>query len=211
MSFNFIWECNKDFIFINAVPPRMVVSDQAGGVISSLPNHLPDAILQFCDWHIQQNIKSRMLKGKYTRDLRELVISQFWRYCKAESITDIIEQRLQLTALLSTADSEYVLKVWRPKERQFLRFYTSKYANLGCYSNQRSESTHVIIKEILNPQLRLSEATSRLNQTIRRKLREIANEEITSGSKLHRTLDRRAFTQLIDTVTTYAIDLIARE
>jgi hypothetical protein len=55
------------------------------------------------------------------------------------------------------------------------------YANLKYNSNQRSESTHVIIKEILNPQLRLSEATARLNQTIRRKLRDLTNKEIRSN------------------------------
>jgi MULE transposase domain len=211
MSFSFIFECNRDFIFTGTIPPpRVVISDQAGGIISSLPNYLSKTTLQFCDWHVQQNIKSRLLKGRYTKDLRELIISQFWRYCKAQTLIKITEQKVELTALLAQVDVEYILNTWRPKERQFLRFYTKTYANLGCNSNQRSESTHVIIKEILNPQLRLSEATARLNQTIRRKLRNLANEEIRSN-KLPRALDRRAFIQLVDTVTTYALDIISTE
>jgi hypothetical protein len=151
-----------------------------------------------------------MMKGKYIKDLQELVISQFWRYCKAQTLTEITEQRLKLTTLLAKPDVEYILNFWRLKERQFLPFYTEKYANLGCYSNQRSESTYVIIKKTLYPQLRLSEATARLNQTIRRKLRDLADNEI-KNQKLPRTLDRRAFAQLADTVTNAAIKKIALE
>ena len=212
MSFDFIFECNRDYIFTGKIPPpRVIISDQAGGIISSLPTYLPNAILQFCNWHISQNIKARLLKGKYTKDLREQITAQFWQYCTASTTTQITDQRLELTALLTEEDVEFVLNTWKPKEKQFLRFYTSKYPNLGCYSNQRSESTHVIMKESLNPQLRLSEATTRLDQTIRRKIKEIVNEEAISGNKIPRTLDQRAFIQLIHTVTIYAIDIIAKE
>jgi MULE transposase domain len=42
MSFSFIFECNRDFIFIGKIPPpRVIISDQAGGIISSLPTYLP--------------------------------------------------------------------------------------------------------------------------------------------------------------------------
>ena len=74
-----------------------------------------------------------------------------------------------------------------------------------------SESLHPVIKEILNPQLRLAEAVNRLNTTIRQKLKALAEEEIKSGLKLPRTLDKRAFTQLIDTISIYAVELIASE
>ena len=54
MSFDFIFECNRDFIFTDKIPPpRVVISDQAGGLISSLPKHLPKTTLQYCDWHVQ--------------------------------------------------------------------------------------------------------------------------------------------------------------
>jgi MULE transposase domain len=75
VSFNFIFECHKDYIFSGEIPsPRVVLSDQAPGMISSLPNHFPTAILQFCDWHVSQNIKTRLLKGGYTKDLREQIV-----------------------------------------------------------------------------------------------------------------------------------------
>ena len=69
VSFDFIFECHKDFIFRDRIPsPRVILSDQAPGMISSLPKHLPTSILQFCDWHVGQNIKARLLKGGYTKD-----------------------------------------------------------------------------------------------------------------------------------------------
>jgi hypothetical protein len=64
---------------------------------------------------------------------------------------------------------------------------------------------------ILNPQLRLAEAVNRLNTTIRQKLRALAEEETKSGLKLPRTLNKRAFTSLIDMINTYAVELIAPE
>jgi hypothetical protein len=163
-------------------------------MISSLPQYLPASILQFCDWHVSQNIKARLLKGGYTKDLREQVIKQFWRYCKGGTTEEVTQQRFELTALLNQSDTDYVLRTWIPKERQFLRLYTKEYLNLGCFSNQRCESLHPVIKEILNPQLRLAEAVSRLNTTIQQKLSLLTTEKTESGLKLSRTLNKRAFT-----------------
>jgi MULE transposase domain len=78
VSFDFIFECHRDFIFTGEIPsPRVVLSDQASDIISSLPNYLLTAILQFCDWHVSQNIKVRLLKGGYIKDQREEVVKQF--------------------------------------------------------------------------------------------------------------------------------------
>jgi MULE transposase domain len=212
VSFDFIFECHKDYIFSGEIPsPRVVLSDQAPGMISSLPNHLPTAILQFCDWHVSQNIKARLLEGGYTKDLREQIVQQFWRYCKAETAEEVTKQRFELTALLNQKDTEYILRTWVPKETQFLRLYTKQYLNLDCFSNQRCESLHPIIKDILNPQLRLAETINRLGTTIQQKLSSLRNEETETGLKLPRTLDKRAFTHLIGTTSTYAVELIASE
>ena len=212
VNFDFIFESQNTYIFTNGIPPpRVILSDQAPGMISSLPNHLPTTTLQFCDWHVQQNIKARLLKGRYTKDEREQVIKQFWQYCKAETAEQVTQQRFELTALLARSDVDYVLHTWGPKERQFLRLYTKEYPNLGCFANQRCESLHPSMKEILNPQLSLAEATRRLNTTIRQKIRALAAEEAESGNKMPRTLDRQAFDQLIDTISNYAVELIASE
>jgi hypothetical protein len=44
-------------------------------MISSLSSQLSTTRLQFCEWHVNQNIKARLLKkGGYTKDLREQVV-----------------------------------------------------------------------------------------------------------------------------------------
>jgi hypothetical protein len=43
-------------------------------MISSLSKYLLVSTLQFCDWHVSQNIKVRLLKEGYIKDLREQVV-----------------------------------------------------------------------------------------------------------------------------------------
>jgi hypothetical protein len=57
----------------------------------------------------------------------------------------------------------------------------------------------------------MEEASRRLGKTIQSKLRQLAEEEAQNGSKLPRTLDRRAFTLLADTISFYAISKISPE
>jgi MULE transposase domain len=50
LSFDFIFDSLKKHVFYNLYPvPRVVVSDQAAGLKTSMPIALPDSILQFCD------------------------------------------------------------------------------------------------------------------------------------------------------------------
>jgi hypothetical protein len=79
-------------------------------MISSLLKYLPASTLQFCDWHVSQNIKARLLKGRYTKDLREQVVQQFWRYYKADTAEKVTQQRFKLTALLAQSDVDYILR-----------------------------------------------------------------------------------------------------
>jgi hypothetical protein len=98
-----------------------------------------------------------------------------------------------------------------PKESQFLRIHTLKYANLGCYSSQRAESFHPVLKTLLNQQLSLKEVTRRLKSTIVTVIKKRALEESQEGKNLPRTLDLKAFTYLVDNVTKFAISKISSE
>ena len=51
VSMDFIFKCIVDFIFTGKtfVLPKTIISDQAPGLIASLPASLPQAQLQFCD------------------------------------------------------------------------------------------------------------------------------------------------------------------
>jgi hypothetical protein len=82
---------------------------------------------------------------------------------------------------------------------------------LGCNSSQRAESLYPLLKGRLNPQLGLDEATRRLAAELKTRLRKLTLLESENGKKLPRTLDLKAFSYLIDTVTIYAISKLSVE
>lgn len=212
LSFDFIFNCLKKRIFCPPVPPpRVIISDQAGGLISSLPISLPSAILQFCDWHVVENMKKRLADKGYPKAFRKEIHSLLWKFVKSDTEVEVESNRREIHAKLRPQEVNYLEEFWRPKERQFLRVYTRKYPNLGAFSNQRSESIHPVTKQILHKHLSLEEASRRLGETLQSKFRELAAEEAESGSKLPRTLDQGPFRYLSDTITFYAINKISSE
>ena len=212
LSFDFIFESLKKRVFYAPIPvPRLVVSDQAAGMRSSMPIALPNAILQFCDWHAVKNIEKRLADKGYSHEIRKEMKSLLWAFVKSETHTELAINRAQIHSKLRPAEIAYLTEYWGPKETQFLRIYTRTYPNLGAHSNQRSESLHPGTTDILNKQLSLEEASRRLGKTIQSKLRQLAAEEAQNGGKLPRTLDQRAFVLLADTISFYAISKISPE
>ena len=57
VSFDFIFENLKEIVWQEFLPPRVVIGDQAKGLIASLPDSMPGFIGQFCEWHAFENIK----------------------------------------------------------------------------------------------------------------------------------------------------------
>ena len=96
-------------------------------------------------------------------------------------------------------------------EEQVLRCYTQYYANLGAYSTQRNEGHHVAVKQFLNPQITLDQATSRLVEHLRHAVHRLDHEEAESRTKVPRFLDTQMFKNLIGHVTLYAINLLKVE
>jgi MULE transposase domain len=190
LSFDFIFQSLKKHIFYSPIPPpRVVISDQASGLKSSLPAALPDIILQFCDWHAARNIEQRLAEKGYTKEIRNEIKDLIWRFIKSETAADIEANRQEIYLRLQASEIEYLEQFWRPKEKQILRFFTRRYSNLGAHSNQRSESIHPVTKEILNKQLSLEEAARRFRTTIQFRFRQLTVEETNSGGRLPRTLD----------------------
>jgi hypothetical protein len=63
---------------------------------------------------------------------------------------------------MKPAECDYIEKYWVPKEKQLVRVYTTMYPNLNCFSTQRDEGMHPMVKTVLNHQLRLDAAVQRL-------------------------------------------------
>jgi hypothetical protein len=224
ISIDFIFMCLKDLVFGIAVgateslragiiygKPKVAISDQAPGIISSVETSLPDTTLQFCDWHAVENIRKRTLEKKYTKEERDLIRAAIWDWIKAKTKMESSTARADLFSLLRQSEIDYIKTWWVPREKQLLRMYTSKYANLGCNSNQRSEGSNVKIKVILNHQLSLEETCRRLASTVSTDLRALDRLESEEGGDLPRTLDKHAFKRVGETVTRWAIDKVSPE
>ena len=212
LSFDFIFDSLKKHVFYDPYPvPRVVVSDQAAGIKASIPTGLPNSILQFCDWYVVKNVEKRLLDKGYPKELRKELKSLLWTFVKSKTHTLLEGNRTELHLKLRPDEIRYLQEYWGPKETQFIRVYTCKYPNLGAHSNQRSESLHPGTTDILNKQLSLEAASRRLGKTVQARLRELSVQEAQSAGKLPRTLDRRAFVLLADTISIYAINKISTE
>jgi hypothetical protein len=76
-AFGFFFDSMKEMVFlkgakivsgVNTSLPKVVLGDQAAGLISALPKYLSSAQLQHCDWHAVEAMKRRFRKGGYTSD-----------------------------------------------------------------------------------------------------------------------------------------------
>jgi hypothetical protein len=48
-------------------PPRIVITNQAGGVLSSVPKAWPNYRVQSCDWHAAEAIKAKYRNSNYKK------------------------------------------------------------------------------------------------------------------------------------------------
>jgi hypothetical protein len=71
MSFDFIFWSLKQRVFYASIPlPRVVISDQAAGMMVSISEALPGTTLQYCDWHAVENMMKRLADKGYKKEVR---------------------------------------------------------------------------------------------------------------------------------------------
>ena len=112
------------------------------------------------------------------------------------------ERREKLFAELHMADIEYIERYYGPKERQFLQCYTKKLANLGCGSTQRNEGFHPQVKAVTHRTKPLQDAVRGIRDFCKCFVAEYYHRVNKSRTKLHRQLDRGAFS-LIQTALSH--------
>ena len=214
MSIDFVFKCIVDFIFTGKtfILPKTVISDQAPGLIASLPTSLPEAQLQFYDWHAVANIMDRLkVKHDYTKEIRDEIRLVVWKWIKASSYNLVKTTRRHLDILLKAAEIQYLDNTWQPKLHKVLRFWTCLNRNGGCYSNQRTEGGHNIISAILHHNLPIEQTTARIVDTINREINRHQALEAIQGIDGPRTLDPQAFNNLLGVVTRHALDKVSLE
>src|SRR5579859_6206467 len=72
-SFGLVWESLQEECFIPEgglpvpPPPHIILGDQAGRLISSVPKAFPDCQVQSCNWHAVEAIKEKYRKSRYKK------------------------------------------------------------------------------------------------------------------------------------------------
>jgi hypothetical protein len=137
VNFDFVLKAMNEWIFKSTAlstelpPPRVCISDQAAGLLASIPSAMPYTRIQLCDWHASQNIKKRLADKRYTKEERNALNDLVWNYIKSLTQAELAENRAKLYEKLKDSDIDYIKNNWVPREPSFLRIHTSKYANFG--------------------------------------------------------------------------------
>jgi hypothetical protein len=232
-SLGFFWDSLKEECFmpdgnLPAPPlPRIVIADQAGGVLSSVPKAWPQCRVQICDWHAVEAMKAKYRKSGYKKaeidGLRnkdgtiekEGLADLSWNYIKSMTIDELTANRAILIAALQPEDQDYIRKTWQTKEDRVVYCYTKFYPNLGSTSSQRGESYHPVMREITNGQLSIEESAKRLIRKTLSILKDMATDEDLSIRKYTRTAqlinEGVAFQLLRNQVTIQAMKLLEAE
>jgi hypothetical protein len=84
VSFNFLFDSFKHFVFGSDIAePRVVLADQAAGLIAAMPVSMPNCLLQHCNWHVSQNIAKRLAERRYLKEERKEVMDHVWWYIQS--------------------------------------------------------------------------------------------------------------------------------
>jgi hypothetical protein len=90
VSFEFLFDCLKRFIFVDGIADaRVVLGDQAAGLIAAMPVSLPSYKLQHCNWHIAQNIKKRLVDKRYLVEERKGIMNLVWFYIQSSTEAEL--------------------------------------------------------------------------------------------------------------------------
>jgi hypothetical protein len=168
---------------VNTGMLKVVLGDQAAGLIAAIPHYLSTAQLQHCDWHAVEAMKRRFRKGGYTSNQIDGtddfpgLAKLSWDYIQSNTFEALETNRESLLAALQPKDRTYIRETWQPKESRVVYAYTRLYPNLGCTSSQRGESYHVVIKQVTNGQLSLEESCRRLVRRVLDILKELSMDE----------------------------------
>jgi hypothetical protein len=79
VSFNFLFDSFRHFVFGNDIAEaRVVLADQAAGLIAAMPVSMPNCLLQHCNWHVSQNIAKRLAEKRYlAEECKEIMTGWF--------------------------------------------------------------------------------------------------------------------------------------
>lgn len=214
-SYEFFFECLKKEFFKENIPfCRVIIGDQAAGLISAISLILPNTVFQICDWHaVAAMVKKFTQSGGYNSERIDALKNLCWAYVQSPSFADLDINRQQLLNTLRPPEQQYILQIWGPKEPRIIYCYTRFFMNLGATASQRSEGYHHILRSVTNGQLSLKESAERLCSKSFSIFKDLDEDEDKSESTIPRLLQRdwTALDRLFNKISSLAINKIAEE
>ena len=220
-SYAFFWESLKEHWPPGTAHPFVVVSDQAQSILSSLKEQIPEARHQICEWHAVEAMCAKFrdfhtnleIKGGKDRDGNVIngIKGFAWQYVQSTTFDELERHRKALCDHLKPGGKEYIEKTWRPKESRVIRCYTALLFNLGCNSSQRSESYHVVLKQMTNGQLSLENSAIMLAKTVNQLIQDVETSHENDIKSYPRLAQSQTFKNLRLSITSFALTKIALE
>jgi hypothetical protein len=220
-SYAFFWSCLKEFWPINTADPTVVVSDQAGAILSSLKEQFPNTQHQICEWHAVEAMCKKFRQFHTAREVEggkdqegtviEALKDAAWVYIKSASLEDLEHNREDLCRRLHRGARDYMEQTWQPKEPRVARCHTSRFFNLGMRSSQRVESYHPVLKQMTNGQLSLENSAIMLIRTLDRIVDDLETQRENELKGYSRLAQATTFALLRMNITNYALTKIALE
>ncbi|MGH7240163.1 MAG: transposase, partial [Candidatus Saccharimonadales bacterium] len=207
----FVLQCLEQTVFDGVPLPRVVIADQGLGLRSIFTTIWPDCILQFCEWHAAENVRRRLANKRYKREEREVLMRLVWAYIQSASEVDLEVNRAAMLIEMKTSEQHYINTHWRPKERQVIRCYTVLNPNLNCFSSQRDEGIHPMVKTVLNHQIRLDEAVQRLDNEMTLALERLQEAEQHDKARNRRVLEANSWYLVREFVASWALKFVEKQ
>ena len=236
-AFVFINECMRELFFHDScLGPAVILGDFAAGLTAAmvakrkvgasevgmevayelaarLDEAGSDLFLQLCSWHAAEAIKKRLIREGYPMDVRKDLVDKIWRWIKSPTILELATNRQNLIDGLRAKDQDYLTSFYQPKEPQFVMAYTRLRPNLGCFSSQRSEGLHPVIKGVCNRHTPIGQSIEKITEQIEELVVSHQHEIERQKGHLPRSIDnsRKAFAEISQVITHEALEKVLRE
>ena len=134
-----------------------------------------------------------------------------WDYLHSYTLEELEINRQRLKDRVKEPVKAYIEETWRPKEERVILAYTNQFFNLDIHASQRSESYHVVLKEMTNGQLSLEASVSTLIQKVLRVVDTIEREREDDVTSYPRSCQSNAFRNLRTNVFSCALRMVGKE
>ena len=189
-----------------------VILDKDKSEINAVKKVIPNANIELCKFHVMQAMmrKIRKLPMRHSIRTKLLAVSKKLVYARTERRFDSIKAVIQQ---VSAPLDEYLEKSWIPCKEQWAGYLTRRHVNLFNSTNNRLESHHQKIKQVLSRYSPLHEAVRNLLLLHKTKLLSVEHESFDQKMKKAYKLGNndRTVAAIMGILTPYSAGLVIHE